>query len=92
MEKISLSYEKALTDAQVQSVAAEALAAQKTLHAGNGKGNDFLGWLHLPSSITPEFLDEVEQVAANVGIRFYELSTMCFCTVSGALIRRGGSL
>ena len=66
MEKISLSYEKALTDAQVQSVAAEALAAQKTLHAGNGKGNDFLGWLHLPSSITQEFLDEVEQVAANL--------------------------
>uniref|UniRef100_UPI00402734C3 glucose-6-phosphate isomerase n=1 Tax=Segatella hominis TaxID=2518605 RepID=UPI00402734C3 len=26
-------------------------------------GNDFLGWLHLPSSITPEFLNEIQAVA-----------------------------
>ena len=46
------------------------------------------------TDLTENMADLVEfvQDAANVGIRFYELSTMCFCTVSGALIRRGGSL
>ena len=36
-----------------------ATEAQKTLENGTCPGNDFLGWLHLPSSITPEFLGEV---------------------------------
>ena len=64
METIKFSYEKALDKEAVRSVAGEAAAAQKTLHAGDGKGNDFLGWLHLPTSITPAFLDEVEAAAA----------------------------
>ena len=33
------------------------------LHKGTGKGNDFLGWLTLPSSITDKFMDEVIAVA-----------------------------
>ena len=37
--------------------------AQEALEAGTCPGNDFLGWLHLPSSITPAFLDEVQAVA-----------------------------
>ena len=64
METIKFSYEKALDKEAVRSVAGEAAAAQKTLHAGGGKGNDFLGWLHLPTSITPAFFDEVEAAAA----------------------------
>ena len=39
--------------------------AQKALEAGTCPGNDFLGWLHLPTSITPEFLAEI-QATANV--------------------------
>ena len=66
METIAFSYTKALGKEAVEAVTAEALAAQKTLHTGSGKGNDFLGWLHLPSSITPSFLDEVEAVAASL--------------------------
>ena len=38
-------------------------AAQEALENGTCPGNDFLGWLHLPSSITPQFLDEVQAVA-----------------------------
>lgn len=30
---------------------------------GTCPGNDFLGWLHLPTSITPGFLDEIQAVA-----------------------------
>ncbi|MCD8287646.1 MAG: glucose-6-phosphate isomerase [Porphyromonadaceae bacterium] len=66
MESIKFSYEKALGKEAVQAVAQEAAAAQKTLHAGNGKGNDFLGWLHLPTSITPSFLEEVSATAASL--------------------------
>ncbi|MBR5209326.1 MAG: glucose-6-phosphate isomerase, partial [Paludibacteraceae bacterium] len=33
--------------------------AQEMLHKGTGLGNDFLGWLTLPSSITEKFMDEI---------------------------------
>ena len=37
--------------------------AQEMLENGTGKGNDFLGWLHLPSSITQEHLDDLKATA-----------------------------
>ncbi len=37
--------------------------AQEALEKGTCAGNDFLGWLHLPSSITPEFIEEIQAVA-----------------------------
>jgi len=37
--------------------------ANKALHEATGAGNDFVGWVGLPSSITEEYLAEVEQVA-----------------------------
>ncbi|MBF1449369.1 MAG: glucose-6-phosphate isomerase, partial [Prevotella oris] len=36
---------------------------QEALENGTCPGNDFLGWLHLPSSITSEFLDEIQATA-----------------------------
>ena len=49
----------------------EAIASYKTnaeacnhlLHTGEGKGNDFLGWLNLPSNITEEHLADIENTA-----------------------------
>ncbi len=41
----------------------KAAEAQKSLEEGTCAGNDFLGWMHLPSSITPEFIAEVKAVA-----------------------------
>ena len=38
-------------------------AAQESLENGTCPGNDFLGWLHLPTSITPEFIAEIQAVA-----------------------------
>ena len=38
-------------------------AAQEALENGTCPGNDFLGWLHLPSSITPAFLAEIQACA-----------------------------
>ena len=37
--------------------------AQKALEEGSCPGNDFLGWLHLPTEITPAFLDEIMATA-----------------------------
>ena len=38
-------------------------AAQEALENATCPGNDFLGWLHLPSSITAEFIAEVNATA-----------------------------
>lgn len=62
MEHISLSYEKVLgsvSQAQIDAMAADVEKAQAALENGTGKGNDFLGWLHLPSSITEAFLNDI---------------------------------
>lgn len=44
----------------------KALAANALLHSGKGAGNDFLGWVKLPSSIGNEELTAIEQAAANL--------------------------
>ena len=66
MKNISLNIDKALgtvTKEQVYAQAAKAHECNATLQNGNGAGNDFLGWLHLPSSVTEEFINEVVGVA-----------------------------
>ena len=44
-------------------------AANQLLESGKGAGNDFLGWVHLPSSITDAFLNEVQAVADDLRAR-----------------------
>jgi glucose-6-phosphate isomerase len=38
----------------------------KALHAGTGKGSNYLGWLSLPSSTSDEELESIEKVAADL--------------------------
>ncbi|MDO4511059.1 MAG: glucose-6-phosphate isomerase [Bacteroidales bacterium] len=52
-----------IDQAKVDALHASAVAAVEKLEKGTGEGNDFLGWLHLPSSITSEFLADVEATA-----------------------------
>ena len=40
--------------------------ANALLHSGKGAGNDFLGWVHLPSSISDSELAAIEEVAAKL--------------------------
>ena len=47
----------------IQAYEEKVKAVQEALENGTCPGNDFLGWLHLPSSITPAFLDEVQACA-----------------------------
>ena len=66
MKSISLNITKAasfLAEGAVKAYEPKVKAAQEALENGTCEGNDFLGWLHLPSSISPEFLDEIQSVA-----------------------------
>ncbi len=66
MKNISLDITKAaqfLKSGAVKAYESQVKAAQEALENGTCPGNDFLGWLHLPSSITSEFLDEIQATA-----------------------------
>ena len=66
MKNICLDITKAaqfLNEGAVKAFEPQVRAAQEALENGTCPGNDFLGWLHLPSSITPAFLDEVQATA-----------------------------
>ena len=66
MKSIRLDITKAacfLLEGAVKAFEPKVKEAQQALEDGTCPGNDFLGWLHLPSSITPAFLDEVQAVA-----------------------------
>ena len=66
MSTIKLDITKAacfLEAGAVEAFEPQVKAAQKALEEGTCPGNDFLGWLHLPSSITPAFLDELQACA-----------------------------
>lgn len=63
---VSLNIEKTfgfISKENVNGYAEVAMAARQTLENGTGKGNDFLGWLHLPSSITKAELDDINATA-----------------------------
>lgn len=65
MESIKLDISKAaqfLNPGAVEAYAPHVAAAQEALEKATCPGNDFLGWLHLPSSITPEFLGQRKKI------------------------------
>lgn len=66
MENIKLNIEKTLEFISKEKLAAyepKVRACMETLEKGTGLGNDFLGWLHLPSSITEEHLNDLKATA-----------------------------
>lgn len=70
VEKIQVANFAAFTP-EVDQVKVDALrpaaeAAAETLEKGTGEGNDFLGWLHLPSSISEAELADIEATAAQL--------------------------
>lgn len=48
----------------IENNAALAKQCNEALHKGTGKGNDFLGWVTLPSSITDAHLKDIEETAS----------------------------
>ena len=66
MSNIKLDITKAacfLEKGAVEAFEPKVKAAQEALENGTCPGNDFIGWLHLPSSITPAFIDELQACA-----------------------------
>lgn len=66
MKKIILDITKAssfLKEGAVESYKQQVNDARRSLEEGTCPGNNFLGWLHLPSSVTPEFINEIQSVA-----------------------------
>lgn len=61
---IKLDISKALVSAErVASFEGKVAAAQKALEEGTCAGNDFLGWLHLPSSISADYMTKLQECA-----------------------------
>lgn len=48
------------TQDELNSILAEALNAKKTLLAGDGKGNDFLGWVDLPQEVDSAIINSIK--------------------------------
>ena len=66
MNNIRLEINKAvqfLAAGTVEAFESKVKAANEALENGTCAGNDFLGWLHLPSSITAEHLADLNQTA-----------------------------
>ena len=55
-----------MTDAELQQMAGEVVAAKSTLLAGNGKGNDFLGWVNLPEELDPAIVSSIKNDVARL--------------------------
>ncbi len=66
MTNITLNIEKAkgfVSEEKIKAYEPKVKSAMDMLEKGTGQGNDFLGWLHLPSSITKEHLDDLKATA-----------------------------
>ena len=51
---------------EYDGVAAEVKAAHKVLHDGSGLGNDFLGWLNLPTDYDKEEFARIKKCAEKI--------------------------
>ncbi|MFW5781606.1 MAG: glucose-6-phosphate isomerase [Bacteroidota bacterium] len=72
MEKINVNIDRIfdfVSKEEVMSYESEIQKNIKTLQEKTGKGNDFLGWLHLPGSIAEEHINDVEQLSARIKSR-----------------------
>jgi len=55
--------ESYVSDDEIGRLQGEVSRIHETLEAGKTKGSDFLGWLHLPSSITNDTINEINKRA-----------------------------
>lgn len=69
MKNISIQLEKVYGFIPQEKIHAYKEACEQhnnSLNLGLGKGNDFLGWLHLPSSVSPDFLADIQACASTL--------------------------
>ena len=72
MKQIALDISKVtgfVSEKQIYAWAEAAEKANKQLEDRTSKGNDFLGWVNLPSSITETFIDDIQATANDLRSR-----------------------
>ncbi len=55
--------DKFVSDHDIAEISGKAVEAMKTLHARNGEGNDFLGWVTLPTDYDKEEFSRIKKAA-----------------------------
>ena len=61
MIKLNIDRTKAFVNADdLKNILPEVLKAKETLVKGNGKGNDFLGWVNLPEEVDAKVLNDIK--------------------------------
>lgn len=55
-----------ITDGEINQISGEVISAKKTLLEGNGKGNDFLGWVNLPEELDPAIVTSIKSDVARL--------------------------
>lgn len=73
MPLISLNFENVksfVSEKEILALQPEVDRLHQALEKGEGAGSDFLGWLHLPSSIANSCLQEIEQTASDIKKNF----------------------
>lgn len=69
MNKLSLDLSNVLSfvsEEKLMGMEAEVKAAVKTLEEGTGAGNDFLGWINLPTDYDKEEFDRIKKAAEKI--------------------------
>ncbi|MBP7180251.1 MAG: glucose-6-phosphate isomerase [Dysgonomonadaceae bacterium] len=72
MDKLKMNIQhvyKFVTEDEILKQGTNAIACNRALHDGSRPGNDFLGWVNLPSSITEDAIKEIEDAAVNLRTR-----------------------
>ena len=69
MNKLSLDLSNVssfISEEKLMGMEAEVKAAVKTLEEGTGAGNDFLGWINLPTDYDKEEFDRIKKAAEKI--------------------------
>ena len=69
MEKLSLDLSKVwdfISEEELMAMETEVKSAAQVLEEGTGEGNDFLGWLHLPTDYDKEEFDRIKKAAEKI--------------------------
>jgi glucose-6-phosphate isomerase len=65
--KLNLDHIKTfITESELSGLQGEALDCLKKLEEGTGEGSEFTGWLHLPSTIAPDLVEDIKSTARSM--------------------------
>lgn len=69
MEKLSLDYSKALeffNESELSMMKEQVAVAEKFLNEKTGAGNDYLGWIELPTNYDKEEFQRIKKAAEKI--------------------------